>query len=256
MHEDNSFITLTYAKEPESRSIDVVEYQLFMKRLRRHYPGKKIRFFHCGEYGQVLQEDGLTPLPHPLVDGREALGRSHYHAILFGLDFEDKKFFKMSNGNRIYTSETLLKIWGKGHVTIGGVSRESAAYVARYVMKKVNGEMAGDYYKKVGEDGEVFPVKPEYTTMSRRPGIGESWYRKYKNDLFPHDECIVDGKKVPVPQYYLKKLKEEQPHTHEVIKEKRYKKAMKRKADNTPERLKVKETCLQAKVYKLKRGLK
>jgi len=256
MHEENSFITLTYAEEPADKSINVEHFQKFMKRLRKHYNGKKIRFFHCGEYGKVYQADGLTPSPHPISDGREALGRAHYHAILFGLDFKDKELLKVDKGNKHYKSETLRKLWGHGHVVVGDVTRESAAYVARYVMKKVNGEMAEDYYKKVGEDGEVFPVKPEYTTMSRRPGIGESWYRKYKNDLFPHDECIVQGKKVPVPQYYLKKLKEEQPHTHEVIKEKRYKKAMKRKLDNTPERLKVKETCLQAKVYKLKRGLK
>lgn len=258
MHQENSFITLTYEHEPESKSINVEHFQKFMKRLRKHYNNRKIRFFHCGEYGKVYAPEDtsrVNPLPHPVMGAREALGRPHYHAILFGLDFEDKEFFKIRDGNRLYTSKILRKLWTHGHVTTGAVTRQSAAYVARYVMKKINGDIAEPYYQRLGEDGELFPVQPEYTTMSRRPGIGDTWYKKYKKDLFPYDECIVEGKKVPVPSYYLKKLKEEQPHTHEVIRKKRLKKALKSKADNTPERLKAKEECTKARVYKLKRGL-
>jgi hypothetical protein len=186
---------------------------------------------------------------------REALGRPHYHAILFGLDFDDKEIHSIKDGVRLYKSKTLKKIWGHGHVTTGAVTRQSAAYVARYVIKKLNGDLSETYYQRLGENGELFPVEPEYTTMSRRPGIGDTWYKKFKGDLFPYDECIVEGKKVPVPSYYLKKLKKEQPHTHEVIRKKRLKKALKSKADNTPERLKAKEECTKARVYKLKRGL-
>lgn len=258
MHQENSFITLTYEHEPESKSINVEHFQKFMKRLRKHYHDRKIRFFHCGEYGKVYDRTDtsrVNPLPHPVMGAREALGRPHYHAILFGLDFDDKEIHSIKEGQRLYKSETLRKIWGHGHVTTGAVTRQSAAYVARYVMKKINGDLAEPYYQKLGEDGELFPVQPEYTTMSRRPGIGDTWYKKYKGDLFPYDECIVEGKKVPVPSYYLKKLKEQQPHTHEVIRKKRLKKALKSKADNTPERLKAKEECTKARIYKLKRGL-
>lgn len=119
MWPQNSFITLTYRPEdlPQGGSLNVEHYQLFMKKLRARNTGHKIRFFHCGEYG-------------------EKLSRPHYHAILFNYDFPDKKVFSEKNGNTIYTSELLEDIWGKGFCTIGDVTFQSAAYVARYVMKK------------------------------------------------------------------------------------------------------------------------
>lgn len=255
MHSENSFITLTYANEPENKSINVEDFQKFMKRLRKT-TGKKIRFFHCGEYGKVLGEDGLTPLPHPFVGGREALGRPHYHALLFGLDFEDKEIHSVKQGTYLYKSEELRDIWGHGHVTIGEVTRQSAAYVARYVMKKINGELQEEYYKKVDENGVVYDVKPEYTTMSRRPGIGATWYEQFKGDIFPYDECVTeDGRKVPVPKYYSKLYRAESEDKYELVRRRRVKRALKRKADNTPERLETKERVLISKISKLKRGL-
>ena len=55
MHEKSSFITLTFNDEELNKranpsSVDVRDFQLFMKRLRKKH--KKIRFFHCGEYGE------------------------------------------------------------------------------------------------------------------------------------------------------------------------------------------------------------
>ena len=70
---------------------------------------------------------------------------------------------KTEIGHALYTSKIIDETWGLGRCWIGDVSFESAAYVARYIVKKVTGERAEAYY--VGR-------KPEYTTMSRRPGIG------------------------------------------------------------------------------------
>jgi len=192
-HEENCFITLTYSEDnlPKGNTLIKRDYQLFMKKLRRHYAPKKIRFFQCGEYG-------------------EKYGRPHYHACLFGLDFEDKKLWKESNENPLYTSETLNSIWGHGYCVIGEVTFESAAYVARYVMKKITGKKSEEtdpitglkHYDYVDENGEVHDREPEYTTMSRKPGIGKSWYDKYKNDVYPHDFVILNGKKVRPPKYY------------------------------------------------------
>ena len=100
----------------------------FLKRLRRAYPDAVIRYFGCGEYG-------------------EELGRPHYHLCIFGFDFPDKVFHKMSCGFKLYRSETLNKLWSHGHCLIGALTFESAGYVARYCTKKVTGALADDHYK-------------------------------------------------------------------------------------------------------------
>lgn len=181
MNDDNCFITLTYNDEylPKDMSLDVREFQLFMKRLRKEF-GAGIRFYHCGEYG-------------------ENFGRPHYHAILFGFDFADKVFLMKRGEHILYESPSLTRLWGKGFASIGAVTFESAAYVARYVMKKVTGDAAEAHYQG---------RKPEYTTMSRGSkklrtgGIGKGWIEKFKSDVYPSDECIVRGKSVKPPRYY------------------------------------------------------
>lgn len=184
LHERNCFITLTYDDEhlPANRSLDVREFQLFMKRLRKAY-GPGVRFYHCGEYG-------------------EKLGRPHFHALLFNHDFDDRVHFKTVNGHRYYVSRELAGIWGKGHCIVGDVTFESAAYVARYVMKKVTGEQAAEHYGG---------LKPEYTTMSRRPGIAAGWLDKFRSDVYPDDFVLVRGKKVKPPRFYDNLLDSEDP---------------------------------------------
>lgn len=149
LYDDNCFITLTYSDEflPRDYSLDVSHFQRFMKRLRKRF-GEGIRFFHCGEYGSQF-------------------GRPHYHAILFNLDFPDKVFLKEQNGQTLYRSKILEELWPFGHSSVGSATFESAAYVARYILKKVNGDAADEWYAAVDHDtGEFFQRKPEYTTMS------------------------------------------------------------------------------------------
>ncbi len=114
MNEDNCFITLTYNEKnlPHDGSLDKTHFQKFMKKLRKT-TDNKIRYYHCGEYGENLQ-------------------RPHYHACLFGHDFADKEFFQNSNGNDLYISKQLDKTWNKGFATIGNMTFETAAYTARY----------------------------------------------------------------------------------------------------------------------------
>lgn len=107
--------------------------------------------------------------------------RPHYHAILFGAFFTDRKPWKKSpSGHLLYASETLDKIWSHGDCYIGDVTFESAQYVASYINKKVVGKNAPEYYKRVSPDGEFYWLKPEFSNMSRKPGIGRSWYEKLK----------------------------------------------------------------------------
>jgi len=239
MHELSTFVTLTYDDEnlPSSGSLMKAHFQGFMKRLRKFH-GAPVRFFHCGEYGETTR-------------------RPHYHAILYGIDFADKKpHSKNQRGDKIYKSETLAKIWGKGHCLIGSVTHESAAYVARYIMKKISGEAANGHYQNVDlQTGEIHRLTPEYVTMSNRPGIGHSWFVKHAKDVFPSDTAIVRGKETLPPKYYLRKLAEQNSKAQKAITAKRIRRAKKHSADSTPERLSARLTCKLAQISTLKRNL-
>lgn len=72
----------------------------------------------------------------------------------------------------------------------------------------------------IDDDGVAVFVLPEYSTMSRRPGIGRDWYEKFKSDVFPSDEVPVPGSGVfkKVPRYYEEILAAENEEMHEEVK--------------------------------------
>lgn len=244
LHESSCFITLTYRTEnlPKHASLNKKHFQDFMKRLRKWLAHKKIRFFHCGEYG-------------------ENFGRPHYHAIIFGHDWSDKELkFETKRGDRVYTSKKLEELWGHGLVSTADVTFESAAYVARYVTKKVTGDKAIHHYNKIDlETGEILSERSkEYTTMSRRPGIGKDWFEKFNSDVFPHDRVVLRGKKMKPPKYYTSLYEIRCPDDYARIKANRRLAAKKpeAKAENTFERLRVRETIQKKKLNEqLKRKL-
>jgi hypothetical protein len=182
MHEKNMFVTLTYDNEhlPEDRSISVRELQLFIKRYRK-FSDRKIKYFACGEYGGEY-------------------GRAHYHALIFGDRLPDLKLHSVNNsGDNLYRSEKLNKIWGKGFTWIGEVSFQSAAYVARYVMKKLTGEKSNKLCE--AKTGEIYDVKAPFVIMSKKTPIGHEWFEKFKTDT-DKDFVTVDRKKFRLPKYY------------------------------------------------------
>jgi len=235
LHQDSCFLTLTYDENnlPYDGGLDKTHFQKFMKRYRKHVEPQKIRFFHCGEYGDETK-------------------RPHYHALIFGHDFEDKQLHRQNaNKDNLYISDTLATLWPYGFSLIGAITFESAAYVARYIMKKQTGEKAKEHYTRIDPDtGEFFEIEPEYTTMSRRPGIGQGWYEKYGKETYRDDFIIQRGMKMQPPKYY-----DEQYPDIKVIKSKRIRRAKEKRADNTPERLRVKENCKYAQIRALKRNL-
>ena len=238
MHEDNCFITLTYNKKnlPHDGSLDKTHFQKFMKKLRKQ-ADHKIRYYQCGEYGENLQ-------------------RPHYHACLFGHDFTDRQLFQNKNGNDLYISEQLDKTWNKGFATIGTMTFESAAYCARYAMKKITGDDARAHYETLNiETGELTQLQSEYTTMSRRPGLGKTWYDKFKDDLFPEDECVIDGKILKPPRYYANLYEQEEPKQYEQLKKNRAKNFIKHKKDATWQRLQQREKVKHAQLNQLTRQL-
>lgn len=239
LHENNCFLTLTYDDEhlPPGNSLNHRDFQLFMKRLRRNYPDDNIRYYMCGEYG-------------------ENFGRPHFHVILFNFTFSDLTLWKRTSANEvIYRSKTLEKFWPYGYSSIGAVTFESAAYVARYVMKKVTGSRANSHYEELDTDtGEITTRVPEYNRMSLKPGIGADWYEKFSSDVYPHDRVVRDGTPSKPPRYYDKLLSRSNPELLAEIKDKRVLDMALKSHDNTPSRLTAKETVTKATLSQLKRG--
>lgn len=251
-HQDNCFVTLTYddAHLPPHGSLDRSAFPKFIKRLRSsqrframgpkgrlrtYYPS--IRYFHCGEYG-------------------DRYGRPHYHACLFGFDFPDKQFVTMRGEHRVFKSELLGRLWTFGHSEIGSVTFESAAYIARYIMKKVRGanDEAARKYLVVDEDGAYTEKEREYATMSRRPGIGKAWFRKYVSDVYPHDVLISRGEQMRPPRYYDKLLAEANPDMYAEVQLDRVRKEVDY-GELIASRLAAKEAVTKARLNLKKRSL-
>lgn len=231
------FITLTY--NPENLPINQVINQdtgeiitgntlvkehlsKFMKDLRRyrdyHYKESEIKFFGCGEYGSSKNT-----------------ARPHYHIAIMGMKldtFELKKYKDTENG-RLWIWEEGARIWGKGYVVIGRLEWDSAAYVARYIMKKQKGNLADNYYASKA-------IIPEFVQMSRRPGIGRRYYEEHKNEIYENDSIVLksgnDIIEAKPPKYYDKIYDIDEHEYLEKIK-------IKRKRDlKTSELLKNKQT--------------
>jgi hypothetical protein len=239
LHEFNCFVTLTYddAHVPEDGGLHHRDFQLFMKRLRKSFPDFSIRYYMCGEYGGDF-------------------GRPHFHVILFNHTFSDLTLWRKSNaGSSLFRSATLEQLWPFGFSSIGAVTFESAAYVARYVMKKVTGSGSSRHYETLNEStGEIHSRRPEYNGMSLKPGIGADWYKKFSSDVFPHDRVVHDGTPSKPPRYYDKLLGRSNPDLLASIKSKRVLDNESRFADNTIQRLASKELVTKASISKLVRG--
>ncbi|QXP08304.1 MAG: replication initiator protein [Arizlama microvirus] len=241
MHDDSSFVTLTYDEKylPPYGSLQKgrkSDQEYFLKNLRQAIYPTKIKFFMCGEYGEKNQ-------------------RPHYHYLIFGYGFPDRKFLKETNGVKLYTSELLESKWPYGFSTCGNISMESAAYVARYCLKKVqaredNPEMDADNFS-----GQL----PEYNNMSRGgrhgKGLAYKWYEQFQSDVFPADEVVIKGKIGKPPRYYDKQFELDNFNVFEKIKLDRKAQAINNAADNTAARLLVKEAVKKDQIkQKLKRG--
>ena len=236
MHDENCFVTLTF-DEPfldVNGSLNRGDWIVFIRELRRDNAGKRIRYFHCGEYG----EDG---------------GRPHHHACLFGYDFPDKELFFIRDGVRHFKSGYLEQLWGKGFCLIGEVTFESAAYIARYIIKKDMRQIENYLVDLDEETGECTWREPEYISMSNRPGIGKEWFDKFKSDC-RKDYLTWEGKKFRVPKYYDKLLAEDDQLRMKKVKYKRRRKGGEHVEDNTLERLAVREYIKQRSIALLERS--
>lgn len=243
LYEDNSFVTLTYRDEclPYGGSLSKRDLQLFLKRLRKAENRDKqnaIRFYACGEYGENLK-------------------RPHYHICLFNYRPKDLVAYSQnSNGDMLYSSITLDEIWGNGFTQTGDVTFQSAGYVARYIMKKINGALADQHYQNVcSSTGQKFALLPEFNTMSRASGIGKPWLKKYSQEIYDYEECIIHGKTKKIPTAYDREFESMDPDRFRIIKSRRKRGAIRNADNNTSSRLRVREHVQEAKIKQLKRGL-
>lgn len=240
LYERNCFITLTYARDncPPGFSLDHRDWQLFMKRMVVR--ANPVRFFMCGEYGPV----NLRP---------------HYHAILFGMDFTDRKPQGVSkSGEEYFKSARLEQLWKLGQCSVQDVSLQSISYCTRYIIDKVETTDADELYTHIDADGVITPRKPEYCAVSNRPGIGQRWFEKFGKDVVRGDYVVLEGHKFAVPKYYDKLMRRGaapalRMDEIEFGREKRAKAAW---SDNTDERLAVREVVHSARVRNLKREMK
>lgn len=181
--DENWFVTLTYDDDhlrygevwPTLVPPDVV---LFLKRLREYCRERGhigVRFYMCGEYGDTTC-------------------RPHYHLLLFNLPINDLKYYSKSMlGDTYWNSETMTRLWSKGHVVVGEVTEQSAAYVARYVMKKANNNT----------DYDSLGVHKEYVRMSRNPGIGLFYLVHHLEEIYEKDQIYLPGGKIVKPCRYF-----------------------------------------------------
>jgi len=228
LHEKNCFITLTYddAHLPENKSLIMKHYQDFMKRLRKEY-GEGIRFFACGEYGDKTH-------------------RPHYHALLFGHAFPDQRLHSQNHGHKLYRSESLERLWPDGFSSIGQVNWSTASYVARYVLKKATGELAGMY------EG----VEEPFVLMSRRPGLGSAWYAANETDVYPRGTIIVgEGKERRPPRFFENKYRQSNPMGHAMLKATRRASSVYIPPHEVGERLRAKNLIAKSRVSNLKSSI-
>lgn len=194
MHDENCFITLTYNNEnlPKDKGVHKSEIQNFMKRLRESISPKKVRFYAAGEYG-------------------ERFDRPHYHICLFGYDFKDKVVLEVTERKKnrftthkmcvLYTSKELAELWKKGYHSIGEMSFETAAYAARYVTKKrFVSDLSYDSYLEYNR--KYKGRNEEFALMSRMPGLGHDWIKKYMTDVYPKGFMTINGVKMASLPYY------------------------------------------------------
>lgn len=187
LYQQNCFLTLTYddTNLPENGSLYKPHLQNFFKRLRHHFPIRKLSYYACGEYGERTQ-------------------RAHYHVCLFNADFNDKVAFRKIGEHQLYLSAQLTKIWGHGNTSIGSLTYQTACYTAAYVMKATLGKGCPKYVHLDESTGELHKLQQPFAIMSLRPAIGREWLQQYHGDIYNKDYIAQRGKKLKPARYYDK----------------------------------------------------
>lgn len=175
-----AFVTLTYSNEylPKINgvpSLNYVDVQLFLKRLRTYYdsryPGsKKIRFYMCGEYGPTTL-------------------RPHYHILFFNIPTL-RGFTKV-----------LENTWKKGFVQWKQPSRDHFTYLTTYV---------NFHDKRLQSLLQSKQIMPPFRRMSLRKAIGYC-YLERGSRIDYHRKTLdtvitLHGYKYAMPRFYRDRI--------------------------------------------------
>ena len=230
LQDPQHYSTITTSDLTRQHSSNETPFAAF--RLRPH-----IRYYYSGEYGELYR-------------------RPHYHICLFGIDFNDKRLLQTTDaGYKLYTSKTLERLWPHGGHMIGELTFETAAYTARYIMKKITGKKSETHYKTIDTDtGEILQLVPEFNEASRRPGLGREHYEKYKTDFYKRTTSSINvrGHQSKPPRYYDKQYEKQNPKHYATLKFARQIDAIKNKKNHTPARLAAEEIITASKINSLK----
>lgn len=212
LHPENSFVTLTYDNDhlPPYNSLQYCDLQKFWKRLRREVGA--LRYFAVGEYG-------------------DDTNRPHYHAVIFGHAFVDRRTILRQTPSLLWTNPVLQEAWGMGHVSVGALTFESAQYTASYVTKKLNNKKK--YVRVDEETGELIALVQPRAFMSLKPAIGREWLAKFGQAVYDHDHVVINGRAQKPPKYYDRWFAEKNEKKMQHIKERRKKQATKLTEDQT-----------------------
>lgn len=242
LHKEACWVTLTFDDEhfPCSDEEWRREVVLFGKRMRKAAQPQRLRTFGCCELG-------------------DRTFRPHAHLCVYGFDFpREVPRCKGHSGELSYSCELLSKLWPNGFAVVGDLSHASASYTAGYCVKKVTGrDRSKDDRVPVVHPvtGEVFRLSRAFPVLvSRRPGLGAGWFGRYGEQAVEQGAVLAPGgERLPVPKYYRKLAKRVDPLMGSQAKAEAELRAYEQRADNTPERLAVKEEVFRAKVRNLRR---
>lgn len=190
-HKETLYVTLTYNgfDIPFNYSLRKTDVTRFLKRLRKSVLPKRFRYYCCGEYGFEKS-------------------RPHYHFTLFGIGFEEAENIRQAWRETCYLYGEKVT-WSKGFASIGFLTDKSAGYVAGYVCKGLYQD--NDYTRSV-LNGRA----PEFSVMSRNPGLGAYKARDIANRLGNRDvdvSTIRFGKKSwPIGSYIRRIINDERSY--------------------------------------------
>lgn len=187
---DDLFIGEMYPLIPDH--VDKFKHDL-RQILDRDLGWQGVRFYLCGEYGSRTY-------------------RPHFHIILFNMPELKKGYaWRSESGNITYENDLLARAWSvagvpRGRATFGEVTWDSAAYVARYVMKKQIGFSKRNYERQC-DHYDVPPLPAEFVRMSTHPGLARAFYDRNADQIYSLDQLIIAAgvnkvQKVKPPRYY------------------------------------------------------
>lgn len=181
---DNMFLTLTYdeSKKTYHNNFEYKDIQLFKKRYRQHvfrHWGTKVDIFNVHEYGKN--------------------GKKHWHLMIFGHNFPDRKIITTSNGLPLSVSFELKKLWPYGHHAIGDLSEASAMYQAQYMEKDFKNRNTTSKKK----------------SHSKHSGLARPYFLKHYSQILRNGFVPFNGYKLPLPRYFIKLAHKHYCHYYE-----------------------------------------